>query len=288
MQPDRFNPCDEVARSHTQYAHYNQAERADDARMARLGHPHGALYSRLRRFFDRLRFASNSSARRFTYIDEHEHSEYWTPALELSWYPRDLEGFVHCYPAHPEWFRYIDTSAEAGWPAGVGPDIWPGLWHIVTRSRTLHRELVALAEQTAGLEIWCGSWHTEHIAIEVRGSPACATMLGAHAAIVRLLRRHQGTGRLPLRSPEDDARDNAPLPLSRRQFHFYRGQAVRVTDHHVLVPLVPLGGDPERVSAIALRLTELCEQGFPFTECDQWFQQFLQPASVAALRRRFS
>ncbi len=123
------------------YCGYNQNERSDDRLMEQLGHPYAKAYRKLRDFFDGLRYCCNSSARRFSYASGNENSEYWAPHLEVSWYPKGLDGFWHVYPAHEDWEKYLRAAADAKWPKGVEPGLFGGTWYINTLQESLQGRL---------------------------------------------------------------------------------------------------------------------------------------------------
>lgn len=175
--------------------------------MAELKHPHAGAYRKLRRFFDQLRYASNASARQFSFRDTHNRSEFWAPELTLSWTPTGaLSVCGRVYPSHGlAWTEYIHLAAEHRWK-GAQPELDPGRWYIHTSDPDLAFKLSKIQVK--------GQWLFErdrHCLTSRHGllTPA------AHREIVGLLRLHQAPFILPRRTAADDLADQqetAPRP----------------------------------------------------------------------------
>lgn len=280
--------------SHKSYCDFNQQERSDCALMVAKGHPHAAVYRELRGFFDSLRYACNSAARRFTHKDAYERSEYWAPSLDISWYPSGdaLAKFGHIYPAHDRWEEYIEAAAEAGWPEGAGAKLEGGTWLIRTQNNDLRLAFEALRDKvipTARLaiktEVEEGT-QTAFYRIEITLYDV-KTALKAHKKIVSLLKKFQKAYVLPLRTDEQNKADTAPVPLSEKKFTLANVKEVTVTDRHVLVPLVALPVDEATVLRHSDTLLSLVEQGLPFAPVAEWLKGFLTPECFSELQAKY-
>ena len=250
--------------------------------MADLGHPHAAQYRRMRRFYDRLAYASNSSARRYTWVGDDEHAEYWAPRLEISFHPTGLPGYWHVFPAHQDWTRYIESAAAAGWPEGVRPGLSAGTWYVTTRRSALLDALAALQDEAKAAG---GSCSVDKAQAQIRlghGAPA----LDLHGHVLRLLRLHQRDGILPRRRPGQDDIDLCPLPLSEKRCVLSNVDRVTVADRHVLIPLIPFGPRSQDIVVAAVRdLIALVRNGLPFEEPAHWLESVMIPEAFARLAR---
>jgi hypothetical protein len=271
-----------LEQAHATYCDYNQQERSDCAAMARLGHPRARAYRQLRAFFDTLRFACNSNARHFSYVDAHEQSQYWAPHLDLTWHPaKALACFGHIYPAHNDWDRYIEAAAAADWK-GAGPTLHGGSWNITTRNRELRDALLAFHDAKGAFVHDHGAGNRHAITVQLNEQS------GLNNKIIALLRKHHKGYVLPKRSVEQDRVDSAPLPMAEKTFMHAKVDEVTVTERHVLVPLVPLGNSQDLVLRVAGQLVEALKQGFPFAQAEDWLRKFLQPASFRQLAAQFT
>ncbi|MEJ8837642.1 hypothetical protein [Ramlibacter sp. AN1133] len=259
---------------HSLYCDWLQRESKDVLRMVQLGHPGAAGYRRLRDFFESLKYACNGGARLFTCAGPTEKSEYWTPDLQLSWYPsgRSLREFGHVYPAHASWTKYVEAAAHAHWPSGCEPRLWVGSWLVHTQD----------------LELIAALTRVNPDAVRVHSSQGCQqlTFNGLHQGVspeqieacAQVLREFHREALLPKRTFEDDALDRAAVPLAHKTFHYANVTQVTVTDRHVLMPLLVLGGgDPAAHASLANRLAQLIDQGFPFEQARDWLEKFAPP-----------
>lgn len=277
----------ELNELHRTYADYNQREPKDDRTMRDAGHPLSHHYHSLRSFFDRLRYACNSSARLFSYANVHERSEYWAPGLTLSWWPQGeaFSDFGHVYPAHSGWHAYIAAAAAADWPAGVEPGLDPGSWYVRTRIDTLHRDLLAL--RTHGLSVGEeGGRDCAKLSIRLGGPEPAPRQ---QARILSILRRHHRPWILARRTLDDDAADMASLPLREKKFFLATVSELQVTERAVLVPLIPLSQAGRDLALRTARdLVRLVDQGYPFGHVREWLSKQLNAETLAALDRRYS
>lgn len=268
--------------AHERYRHYNQHERADHHLMAALGHPHAGGYREARRFFDRLKYACNASARLFTYRADSECATFWAPELDLSWRPEGpLSRFGHIYPASNAWDEYIAAAAAAKWKGAMPKHTHAyGTWHIHTVSDELRQALKGML-RTGGARGDEPTSYARYFSIQ-------PTSLKQHRQLVALLRQHQGEYVLPARTAADKAADTQAVALADKPLMLAKVPEVKVTDHHVLVPLVPLG---EKGPAVALpaaqRIVELLREGWSWAQACPWLKSQLQPGAFAALAATF-
>lgn len=268
--------------AHERYRHYNQRERSDHHLMAVLGHPRAGGYREARRFFDRLKYACNASARLFTYSGDGECASFWAPELDLSWHPEGpLARFGHVYPASGVWDEYIAAAAAAKWKGALPTYTRAyGSWHVRTTNPGLEQALKALL-RTGGAHGTEPTSHTRYFSIT-------PTSLKQHRQVVALLREHHGEHVLPARTAADREADAKPTPLADKPLMLANVPEVKVTDHHVLVPLAPLG---EKGPAVALpavqRIAELLREGWGWAHACSWLKSQLQPDAFAALAATF-
>ena len=277
--------------AHRMYCDYNQKERSDCALMASLGHPKTKLYRSFREFFDGLKYAANSSARFFSYIDSHNSSEYWAPELSLTWRPtgQAFRGFVDVYPAHDDWDRYIKTAASAGWPEGCEPQLRTGTWNVTTTSEELMQALCDLCskEKRANRPNVRRAASDDVAYWDITLGQQGMT-LSFHRKVQKLLRQYHKGYILPKRKPEDTASDTAALPLQQKTFFLGNVKRLTVTDRQVLVPLIPIGTDTRLLEETVNGLVGLLRKGFPFAQAESWLKQFLKPAAFRKLQASVS
>jgi hypothetical protein len=252
----------------------------------------GGTYRELRGFFDSLSYACNSSARRFSHKNKYERSEYWAPDLDLSWYPKgdELSNFGHIYPSHDRWSEYIQAVAAAGWPEGAEPGIKAGHWLIRTQNEKLRAALISLRDKGQSVTVKPAiDEETETVYYDVsiyfRGADEA---LALHRKIVALLQKYHKGYILPLRTPELEQADNAPLPLEQKQFMLGNVSEVTVKDRIVMVPLVTLPVDEPVLLGHVNRLVDLLKQGFPFAQAKTWLEQWLTPAAFKDLEKQYA
>lgn len=263
---------------HDRYAHFGQTERADFALMAQLGHPFAKDYRKFRAFFDSLRYASNHRDRYFSFAHLEEHSSFHAPALDLSWTPLEpLRHFGHIYPAREDWEAYIREASRVNWK-GAEPGLDTGHWHVTTRSQDLLSALRALANTTTR----CRSAESGATIAQVQ----CKTWK-AHRQVERLLREPHRHFVLSKRKPEDTALDAQPTPLARKPFTLGNVKQLTVTDHHVLVPLLPVGPAGQTLAlSVVQDLERLFEQGYPLSNAKPWLAETLTATALRELENR--
>lgn len=271
----------ELLALHNMYADFNQLQPSDCELMVLHGHPRARPYRRLRRFFDRLRFACNASARLYTYAGRDERSEFHAPGLTLSWYPEGaLSRFGHVYPAHENWPDYIRAAAAVKW-AGADPELEPASWHIATRSRELADRLEHLGQ-------------SHDLAVRSASAPSGATglVLGdvrdieQLSAVANTLRQYQAPHVLPPRTKRDDEADRRELPLHERRFALAAVSKVTVTPRMLLVPLIPAGDEAAAKSAVDDVVARLA-RGYPLAGARTWLKSVLTPDSYRRLLEKF-
>lgn len=275
------------------YCDYNQGPRSDCELMLEKGHPAGAAYQELRGFYDSLKYACNSSARRFTHKNKLNCSEYWAPTLDLSWYPEgELAKFGHIYPAHARWNEYIEAVAAAGWPAGTQAKLEGGSWLIRTQSLTLRDKFLALQAKNPGGRFSVKTQIDEeskqaYYAIDVSLYDV-ARALKLQKSIVGLLTRHQKAYVLPARSPAQTNSETQALPLAQKKFTLGNVDKVTVAPRHVMVPLISLPVNEALVLQHCQDLESLCDKGFPFALAKEWLSTVLAPASLKVLQEKYA
>jgi len=270
---------------HRRYRPFDQDERDDCRRMRLAGHPEGPGYLRLRRFFDRLLFASDAGARRYTWIDDGECAAYGAPRLNLSWNPTGMAGYRRVFPMHPQWNAYIDASAAAGWPAGVEAALYGGTWEVRTSQAALRAALVALARRAQA----CGGRvlvEGECVRVDLGGGPGALVL---HARVLRALRRHQRAGILPRRYPEAGGEDRRPVPLERMRCVLGQVDRLAVRDRCIVLPLLPSDeGAEELCAAVVEDLAPLFSRGLDFARVAHWLASVVAHDTFRTLERRYA
>lgn len=272
---------EQLQQNHLRYCDFNQNERPDCRTMVMLGHPAAKKYTRMRKFFDQLRYACNASARYFSFKDVCEYSQYWAPELSLTWHPEGaLSRFGHVYPAHAKWDEYLAAAAAAKWK-GTTPSLDAGSWIVRTRSRELRDALSEL--RTSGVAVHAKSEADGFtLAVRIGNSEA------AHRAVLKLLREHHKACVLPKRADEQDALDNRAVPLAEKKFTLGNVVEVTVTDRHVMIPLIPLGHDQTVHFEAVNKVVELLQQGYPFEQAGDWLKKFVKPSTFKDLARKYA
>lgn len=281
-----------LEKRHGNYCDYNQKESSTYRRMAETGHPFAENYSKLRAFFDELKYACNSNARFYSFKSQSECSEYWAPKLSLSSYPSGerFSEFGHIYPARDNWKQYIEAAAEAGYPPETGPKFEGGSWIITTQFGELVDILTSLGKAgkiphvstRVGEDERATSFHIS-IYTDTNNYP-----MAMHNRIVTAINKFHRGYILPKRTPELTAQDNAPLPLEQKKFMLANVKHVTVNDRQVLVPLIPMGPDTTVLQEAVNDLAILLNQGYPFENVRDWLQKFLKKESFDKLEAEFA
>ena len=266
-----------MTESHLMYGNYNQKARSDTLFMSENGHPFAKEFVALREFFDSLSYASNASARWVSYSSKEESAYYFAPELDVAWYPRGaLQHYGSVYPSHAFWKEYLGDAARIQWD-GAEPMLNAGSWTIRTKNTALIDALRALDNpHTSFVSLQDGS-------IQVSLKQAAAM----HWKVLDLVTTHQNAI-LPKRTPELDESDTAPLPLHLRKFTLANVEAVTLTDRAVLVPLIPLTANQNKLMAAVTALVALLEKGYPFSSMEAWLNQFLKPKAFKDLKAEYS
>lgn len=282
-----------LAKLNSNYCNYNQTERADQVRLASGGHPAAAVYLKMRAFFDRLKYACNSSTRLVAAATGEDGTfsqrvEFLAPNLTL---PRGIGGEVNgvyfgvLYPAHARWPEYIEAHVAAGFP-GVPSKIDGGKFRILSATRAdgaeIYAALLRLQEQHPCLEV--DLLVSDGVSVGFRHNPT----IEAFDAVVCLLKKRHSDSWLPERSGDDNARDHGELPMAQRRIML--GNVEWVTDNGriILIPLIRVGeGGQTNAEVILQGLTEKLEQGLPFAEAAPHLEKILTRGAFNKLKKRF-
>jgi len=252
--------------------------------MVELGHPNAKQYEALLARFRGLKYASGYDARYVAYQDDQNFVHYGAPGLDLSWgrhYSEEWDKlfgkFYGVCPADKGFADYIHAVAEAGWPKAAEPALKAGTFHIST---TKYLRLIADA-----LVICKGRELPEPYRGERKGEPTLFVFYGLRfctfeqiVAMFKAVERRMGRWVLPPRTSDDDEVDEAPLPLKYKRFRLAGVKKVTVSDHAVLIPLIPLTSEGNAIIAEAIDdLVRLCEEGYPWKgECRDWVAKWLE------------
>ena len=260
-----------LGHTHSFYRHYQQ-EDAVSVLMAELGHPHRREYFALRAFFDTLRYSSNQSARVFAFKDPRNSADYWAPALNV----RGLRA----YPASWEDFEAeLREKAPEGW-GKLDPYINHGSWKISTTDERFHQLLyeerydprdARRGEEGWDYQIFCRS---QREVFKIRN------------LVKRFLRRYV----VQPRTMADDRADQMPLSLAKKPLSYGGGEEVTVTDHAILIPLMPFGEKSQRIAAnIVEGLLKLVDQGYPWAPVREKIAPlFADKKTIKELDRRYA
>lgn len=129
-----------------------QEEHAEEQFMVAHGHPCARAYLIFRKFFDSLTYASDSSARFFSFVQPIDHVQYRKPRLLVARVPNLLpeiedEGYL-CGPGR---LHYLKACAEAKWPAFLSPGLHSGSFEITSENRELIDALRQVSDDIAPL-----------------------------------------------------------------------------------------------------------------------------------------
>lgn len=263
---------------HSFYRDFNQQENQSDRFMAANGHPHARQYKALRRFFDSLKYSSNSRARYFSFVNAGNHSAYRAPGLKVDHGPVGFGNFRHVFPADPQrWGAYLTKCAEEDWPEVVGPEINTGEWIIHTTDEGLVKELLQVT-------VCMKAQYESPVMVVTIANPDMRTF----GKVYRILKRYHTGHILPRRTQADDYEDTKPLPLWEKKFSFGRVDRVTVTERAVLVPLTRLGRKGHRMLMRNVEdLMFLIKRGFPWEQCRTYFRESLDTRSYLLLEGLF-
>lgn len=276
-----------ATKRHLSYREYNQTERDDCKRMARLKHPFAEDYKEIRAVFDSLAFASNSSTRLWFLHVEGTHTnveiQLNSPELCVSWNPTGKAGkaYSHVYPAMGDmWDRYIGYAARVKWD-GAGPRLSLPFVVYTGPGDVLNRLLELSAQQ--GLSIRRDN----------SGGSSCYIYYH-NVAEFRLMKQvfeeafPQGKGALPSAQEMGTTRvPRIPLAMAR----LVQGNVKQVTRRNgqVLVPLLNMDATyAQQVMAHSDALFALVHRGFPFPEARRWISPLVTPETLAAMDARIA
>lgn len=129
-----------------------QEEHADEQFMVAHGHPCARTYLVFRKFFDSLTYASDSSARFFSFVQPTDQVQYRKPRLMVARVPDLLpevedEGYL-CGPGR---LHYLKACAAARWPACLSPALHSGGFEVTSQNRALVDALRPVSDDIAPL-----------------------------------------------------------------------------------------------------------------------------------------
>lgn len=235
--------------------------------------PHALEFSVLWAFFSKLRFACNTGARLISYSGDGEQAEYWKPSIRLP------DRAPRSYDRRVEW---LEKQADAGWPNVDGYRLDTGTLYVTTRSTEVIGRLISLLDDVKEFPSRPETrYDAPRFSLRTSSPQAMSDMLQA-------IRRMHRKWLLPERSLADTLADLAPLELSDKDVVCGAVDRVTVTDHSVIIPLIPLNADTEQiVRSSAESLLSLVEDGLPYAKVRDWLSQFILPSAVKQLDKKY-
>lgn len=291
-----------LRKCHSDYCDQGQQAGESERLMAELGHPCADDYRTLFSIWDGLRYSSGHGEKFVAYRDDKDYVEWGRPNLSVECEPKDwqahrdvFKGEGACWPG-TDWqhyLRYVRACGRLGWPKECDPRLRPGRLSVRTRNVRLVADIYVImggrceigrSDQYASRrDPDAVPWLTLYDSGE--GAPNCSQVL----RILGAVRRRLGRWMFEPRTEAEKAFDLAPRALAEKPFQHANVAEVTVTDHAVLVPLVPFGpAGAEACVRIAAVLLKLCEDGYPYAGAVRdWLEKFLIKSALRKYDKQF-
>lgn len=270
---------------HHTYQHYNQEPHGASMRLSELGHPLSRWFQMIQAMFDSLYYCSNAAERVMAYsADGNEQIRLRRPEIrEAKGFSFKHNGGLYVMPMPSQtlaYNRFVDDFAAAGFPkskAHLGETFFT--LTIRTSREDVKTEILDLIRNTECLQ---GSFEHGEIRISLRRKNGGALPPLKHwRTLIAMLRKSFKDSLLAYPAEPPAAKDKH---LFDRPFRTGNVQALTITPHAVLVPLLSPSADNTTRQTLAHDIKHLIAQGYPINSNVQaYLNDLLPPAEIRYL-----
>lgn len=288
------------------YCTFNQEPRESELLLADGGHPLGEDFRVLLAAWRSLKYACNSSSRIVHFRDDGEQSEMSMPDLNVvighhavarlpdalrERHYRDFADAPSLYPGedHEGYLAYLRRCVALKFPESCEPTLSLDLT-VRTRNVRLASDVMVATE---GRFIPSRDQTDGALVVRAFLSSKNGNVLRQAKAVLAAIHRRMGRWMPAARTAADEAADRMPLELPQKAFTLGGVRRVTVNDHHVMVPLIPLGGDGSVLRDTINDLLALVRDGYPWAPVRRWMcssdgkARFVTAETLQALDREF-
>lgn len=249
---------------HQTYQHYSQQPHNASMRLAELGHPLTRWFQRIQAMFDSLFYCSNASERLMAYSEDgQEQLRLRRPEIrESKDFSFEHNGQLRQIPTEQysrEYNQFIDDFAAAGFPKSKAH---LGTSFFTLTIRTARDEVrTQVLDAVRNHECFQYSINHDEICVSLRRKNGGALPpLKCWGPLVMLLRKAFKASLLSYPAEPPVVSD---MHLFNRPFRTGNVQAITITPHAVIVPLLSASTCQSTRRKIATDIRQLTTQGYP-------------------------